>query len=382
MQRIWGIVLVMTLIWACSSDNGSGSGMSDDVDPGPGPTAETFARGPMLANWADNIIIPAYTDFSERLSGLSAELEAFKAESSEANLVALRNAWLEAYKAWQHIDMFEIGPAEAVGLRLNLNSYPSDTTIIESYASKGTYDLKLPSNRVAKGFPALDYLINGLGESDTIIVAKLGSETAKTTYIAYMDAVLKDMRELSDQVLSEWQQGYRDTFVNNEGASATASVDRFVNDYIFYYEKFLRAGKMGIPLGVFSGNTLPGNLEGYYDNDISKVLFLESLNVSQDFFNGKHFASDAKGESLAAYLDALNAIKGGEDLKKIINDQFDTAREQVTALGTFREEIENNDPPSNMLLAYDEVQRIVPLLKVDMVSAMSISIAYVDSDGD
>ncbi len=382
MRKIWGMVLVMTLIWACSSDNGSGSGMSDDVDPGPGTAAETFARGPMLANWADNIIVPAYTDFSQKLTGLSVGLETFKAEGSEANLLALRTAWLEAYKAWQHIDMFEIGPAEAVGLRLNLNSYPSDTTIIESNASKGTYDLKLPSNRVAKGFPALDYLINGLGETDTAIVAKLGSETAKTTYLAYMDAILNDMRELSDQVLSDWQQGYRDTFVNNDGASATASVDRFVNDYIFYYEKFLRAGKMGIPLGVFSGNTLPGNLEGYYDNDVSKALFLEGLNASQDFFNGKHFASEGKDKSLATYLDALNAVKGGEDLTKIINEQFDTAREQVTALGTFREEIENNDPPSNMLLAYDEVQRIVPLLKVDMVSAMSISIAYVDSDGD
>lgn len=382
MRRIWGAFMVLTLIWACSSDNDGGSGMSDDVNPGPGPAGETFERGPMLANWADNIIVPSYTDLSKKLTGLSAGLETFKSEGSAANLVALRTAWLEAYKAWQKVDMFELGPAETVGLRLNLNSYPSDTAIIESNVQNGTYDLKLPSNRVAKGFPALDYLINGLGETDAAIVAKLNSETPQATYIAYMDAVLKDIKELSDQVLSEWQQGYRDTFVTNDGASATASVDRFVNDYIFYYEKFLRAGKMGIPLGVFSGNTLPGNLEAYYDNNVSKVLFLEGLNASQDFFNGKHFESEVTGESLASYLDALNAVKGGEDLNKIINNQFDTAREQVTALGTFREEIENNDPPSNMLLAYDEVQRIVPLLKVDMVSAMSISIAYVDSDGD
>lgn len=382
MRRIWGAFIVLTLIWACSSDNGSGSGISDDVDPGPGTAGETFARAPMLTNWADNIIVPAYIDFSEKLTDLSAGLETFKADGSEANLVALRSVWLEAYKAWQYVEMFEIGPAEAVGLRLSLNSYPSDIAIIEANASKGAYDLKLPSNRVGKGFPAMDYLINGLGETDAAIVAKLGSATAKATYLAYLDAVVKDMIVLSDQVLSEWQQGYRDTFVNNDGATATASVDRFVNDYIFYYEKFLRAGKMGIPLGVFSGNTLPGNLEGYYDNDVSKVLFLEGLKASQDFFNGKHFASEGKGESLATYLDALNVLKGGEDLNKIINEQFDTAREQVTALGTFREEIENNDPPSNMLLAYDEVQRIVPLFKVDMVSAMSISIAYVDSDGD
>ena len=382
MRRIWGALVLLTLIWACSSDNESGSVTSDDIDPSSGPTTETFARGPMLTNWADNIIIPAYTDFSEKLSILSTSLETFKLEGSEANLVILRAAWMEAYKAWQHVDMFEIGPAEVVGLRLSLNAYPTDTTIIESNASMTDYDLKLPSNRVAKGFPALDYLMNGLGETDADIVAKLSSGTTQANYFVYMDAVLGDMQELTDEVLLEWQQGYRDTFVNNDGASATASVDRFVNEYIFYYEKFLRAGKMGIPLGVFSGNTLPGNLEAYYDTDVSKALFLEGLNASQNFFNGKHFTSQETSESLASYLDALNAVKGGVDLTQIINDQFDTAREQVTALGTFREEIENNDPPSSMLLAYDEVQRIVPLLKVDMVSAMSISIAFVDSDGD
>ncbi len=380
MRRIWGAFILVTFIWACSSDNSNGPGMSDDVDPG--PEAVTFDRGAMLANWADNIIIPAYIDFSQKLRVLTASFETFKTEANEANLVALRAAWLNAYTSWQHVDMFEIGPAETAGLRLNLNSYPADTELIGINAASRNYDLALPSNRTGKGFPALDYLINGLGETDADILTSLGEPSEKGTFIPYMEAVVKNIQQLTDQVLSEWQQGYRDTFVNNDGASATASVDRFVNDYIFYYEKFLRAGKMGIPLGVFSENTLPGNLEAYYGVDVSKVLCLEALHAFRDFFNGKHFGADQTGESLASYLDALNAIKGGEDLKRIINDQFDTAHEKVSMLGTFREEIENHNPPSDMLLAYDEVQRIVPVLKVDMVSAMNISIAYVDSDGD
>ena len=35
-----------------------------------------------------------------------------------------------------------------------------------------------------------------------------------------------------------------------------------------------------------------------------------------------------------------------------------------------------------MLEAYDELQRAVVLLKVDMIQAMNISIDYVDADGD
>ena len=37
---------------------------------------------------------------------------------------------------------------------------------------------------------------------------------------------------------------------------------------------------------------------------------------------------------------------------------------------------------TKMLEAYDELQKAVILLKVDMMQALSISVDYVDSDGD
>ena len=224
-------------------------------------------------------------------------------------------------------------------------------------------------------------MINGLGETDEEILARYTGAN-KEALIVYVETVLADMTTLTETVIADWKNGYRDTFVANDGASATASVDRFVNDYIFYYEKFLRAGKMGIPLGLFSGSTLPQNIEAFYNEDSSNTLFLVGLQSVQDFFNGKHFGETTTGESLASYLDALNTIKDGDDLKTIINNQFNLARTMVTGLDTFRNEIENNTPPTDMLLAYDEVQRVVPMLKVDMVSAMSISIDFVDADGD
>ena len=367
--------MVLSLAWACSTDNDS-----DIIDPAPGSEV-TFERGSMLANWADNIIIPSYTAFSADLEALNASFNLFRADASEDNLSALRASWMKAYKTWQRVDMFEIGPAETVGFRLNMNIYPTDTQKIDANVSSGSYDLSLSSSRDAKGFPALDYLINGLADTDAAIVAKFNA-TDKEALLTYMQAVLEDMTSLTDTVLNGWQQGYRDSFVANDGASSTASVDRMVNDYIFYYEKFLRAGKMGIPLGVFSGTTLPGNVEAYYESDISNTLFLEGLTAVQDFFNGKHYNSSASGESLASYLDALNTLKGGEDLAGIINAQFTASKERVAGLSPFRSEIENNNPPTEMLLAYDEVQKAVPMLKVDMVSAMSISVDFVDADGD
>lgn len=375
MKKIVGAVIFIALVWACSSDNEGESPVDNSGQE------LTFERATMLSNWADNIIIPSYVAFAAELDALTISFDTFKADASVSNLSNFRAAWVSSYKMWQRVSMFEIGPAETVGLRLNMNIYPTNSEKIEGFIAAGTYNLSLSSSRDAKGFPALDYLINGLGEDDAAIVAKFNT-TDNDAMIAYTEAVLTDMTTLSNGVLAEWNAGYRDTFVNNDGASATASVDRFVNDYIFYYEKFLRAGKMGIPLGVFTGTTLPQNVEAYYKEDISNELFLEGLAAVQDFFNGKHYGLSTTGESLGTYLDKLSTVKEGENLSDIINAQFNTARTAVSGLGSFRTEIEDNTPPTNMLLAYDAVQKAVPMLKVDMVSAMSISIDFVDADGD
>ena len=291
------------------------------------------------------------------------------------------SAFETAYKSWQRVSMFEVGPAEQTGLRLNVNTYPSDINLIETSIESGEFNLELPSNRDAKGFPAIDYVLNGIAPSqDDVLAIYTGANANK--YFNYLKAIADDIENRVTAVTNEWNATYRNTFVINTGSSATASVDRFVNDFIFYYEKFLRAGKLGIPLGVFTGETAPNTLEALYSPELSRELFLEGLNATQDFFNGKHANSVASGESLSSYLKALNTLKNNDALEDLINTQFNLARNQFANLTNFKEEIENNNPPTNMLLAYDEVQRVVPLLKVDMVSAMSISIDFVDADGD
>lgn len=386
-MRKFKFVLVLfagLLISACSNDASDDSTPTDPDGGGNGGDGGVvaFDRGGMLANWADNIVIPAYDAFLGDLATLKTSFESFRNSPDETTLATLRNDWLEAYLGWQRISMFEIGPAEEDGLRLNINTYPSDAVLIETHASSGSYDFTLPSNRDAKGFPALDYLLHGVGQTDQEVLGAYTDAGTGPAYLQYFEDVLKDIEARVAPVSDAWKSGYRDTFVANDGASATASTDRFVNDYIFYYEKFLRAGKMGIPLGVFTGSPEPQTLEAYYSPGIGNLLFLEGLDAAQDFFNGVHFGSSQRGESLASYLRELNTVKNGVALDDLINDQFDLAREMVAGLGAFKAEIEENTPPTDMLMAYDEVQRVVPLLKVDMVSAMSIAIDFVDADGD
>ena len=375
MKRILSMLVFISLVVACSSDNGNFD-PETPVDGGGDPQEVTFERSTMLTNWADNIIIPSYESFVNEMNNVLTAFENFKSEANTTNLESLRAAWLTAYKSWQHVSMFEIGPAEDIDFRLHMNIYPTDSEKINGFVSSGSFDLDLPSNRDAKGFPALDYLLNGIDIDDAAIVSKYNGND-KEALLNFLDALLIDMKERSASVLGDWKDNYRNTFVANDGSSATASSDRFINDYVFYYEKFLRAGKLGIPLGVFSGVQATNTVEAFYYDGLSNELLQEALHAVQDFFNGKHFNSSTTGESMASYLISLDR----QDLTDDINAQFDSGRAALLDLQSFSIELEV-DPAINMLSAYDEVQKAVSMLKVDMFSAMSISVDYVDADGD
>lgn len=122
-------------------------------------------------------------------------------------------------------------------------------------------------------------------------------------------------------------------------------------------------------------------MEAYYSNGFSKALFNEALTASVNFFNGTHFEAEVDGQSLDDYLDYLNTIKDGADLTSLINDQFELARNEAEGLDNdLAAQVETDN--SQMLATYDELQRNVVNLKVDMLQALNINVDYVDADGD
>lgn len=264
----------------------------------------------------------------------------------------------------------------------NDTSYNSDegNTIQENIES-GDYNLELPSNRNTQGFPALDYLLYGLADSNEELLSYYKTNEHADAYKTYVTDLATRIDALTSDVLNQWTSGYRDEFVNNTGNGANSSLDMMVNDYIFYYEKALRAGKIGIPAGVFSGTPLTTHVEGFYSKVYSKTLFLESLSAAQNFFNGQHFGAESSGESLHSYLDYLDTTKDGSSLSNLINSQFEEARIEAQSLqSNLSTQVESNN--TTMLSTYDALQQNVVYMKVDMLQALNINVDYVDADGD
>ena len=365
------LLLLTALIVSCNSDE---SGKSE--------TADNFDREAMLENWADNIIIPSFENFSGETQSLSEAAVTFSEDPSEVNLVALRSAFEEAYLSYQTVALFEVGEAEALDYHNFLNIYPVDATAVIAKAEANSFNLDLPASRDEQGFPALDFLINGLGETDSEIVSFYTSENENAQgYKNYLTSVAERIDALTDTVLADWKNSYRDIFVSNTSSSSTGSVDKFTNDYVMYFEMDLRSGKIGIPAGAFSGNPVPETAEAYYSEDFSKQLYLQALESFRNFFDGEHFNSSQTGPSYRQYLEYLNSISEGEDIAAMINEQLDKVQEQANALNSDLAEQVRTDN-SVMLGAFDELQKVVVLLKIDMLQALDISVDYVDTDGD
>lgn len=359
MQRLLflSFAACLLLITACDSRT---DGADDD-----GPMLPSFDRKAMLEGWANDVIIPAYEATNTASVQLTTSAVNFAGAPSGDKLGALRAEFQSTYLSWQALSPFLMGRAEEINLRFRANTYPTNTELIEQNIASDDFNLELPSQTVAQGFPALDYLL--YADTDQLLAA--GPEAnARREYIATLTLLLRD---LIDSAKAEWTASFVTSFTLNDGNSATASVDRTVNDYLFHYEKFLRAGKVGIPAGVFSDMPLADRSEALYSGQ-SKALFLAALSASASFFTD---------HGLADYLDALNVMRDGELLSAKITDQFAAIAVAADAVDDdFSTQVATDNV--RMLALYDEMQRLVVLLKVDMLQALSINVDFVDADGD
>lgn len=371
-KSILGLLLIFLAVWgisSCKKDSGS-----DPATPDTG--VSDLDRKALLTQWADSLVKPGYQRFDVKMTALKTKSTAFAAAPTVTALQDLRQAWAQAYTEWQRVEVFEFGPAETVTLRNHFNIYPTDVAGIRQNITTGTYNFELATTIPQQGFPALDYLINGVATGDAAIVQ---SYVASAGQRRYLTDITDKMGQLFTTVYGQWTGSYRDTFINSTGTNAGSSLSKVVNAYSLYYERFLRAGKVGIPAGTMSAVAAPEKIETYYYKgtlplDMAKIAH----STVQYVFNGH-----TGGPSLKSYLNALGAkdSRTGQSLSEILNAQFVVSATQLATLGPDLY-VTMQTRRTDAVNSYNEMQKAVRLIKVDMTSAMSISVTYVDNDGD
>lgn len=346
-------------------------------------TKETDRKA-LLANLSDNIIVPAYADFKIQFDDMLAKADVFTATPNTANLIAYRASWRAAYINWQKVEMFDFGPGQTYAIRAHFNIYPTNVSIIQANTAAGNANLEVPASYAAQGFPAIDYLINGIGANDTEIIAAYTTATDAAKKLNYLKRITNQMNTVFTQVYTAWKGNFATNFKSKTAIDAGSSTSTLINGYILNFERYIRSGKIGIPAGSMTpGNSFPEKVEAFYTKDLGLTLAKTAQTATYNFFLGKSYQNQTAGYSIKNYLDALGVkdATSGKLLSELITQQFDLIDVNLNGLqNNLYSEVNNNKP--KMVNTYNEMQKLVRLLKVDMTSAMSVTITYTDNDGD
>jgi hypothetical protein len=361
--RLVGVVLGLLCLPSCGPD-------------GPGDNVE---YSDLFENVADNMIVPRYAQFQSDLSALEAGLNTFDANDVES-LISLQEQFKAAYLSWQSVSVFEFGPAAEYSalLRINCNSFPANVSGIEENIEAGTYNLAFPSNYQAKGLPAFDYLLFHAGQNELL------DELSNASRITYMQDCLADMQSRVDEVVDAWDT-YRDAFVGLEDNDQNSSLSLLFNQYLYDYEK-LKRDKLALPAGFSTHYGIPLDADtSLVEGRFSKMSFQlidANLSALENIYLGVgEDGTDGVGifEKLKEYNAQSTVVDG--DLAVAIQEQFTVCRE---AIGQYTNglpfEIVNNI--SQVQEAFNALQKMVPMIKNDMRSYLSITVTLIDADGD
>lgn len=367
---ILGLAACLAVIQACSKSGGTG---------GSKPGDSSFDRKGLLTNMSTNIILPAYTSFQASASTLNDAVVAFNATPNSTTLTAAQNALVAAYKQWQSTSEYDFGPANQANYRANINTYPTDVNQIGVNITANTYNQDLLANLAAKGLPAIDYLLFGVGADNNAILAQYTVDAKAANRKTYLAALAAEVKTRTTNILNAWNGTYKATFLAADGTDVGSSLGQLVNQLVFDYE-ILKNYEIGIPAGVQSLGTLyPQKVQAYYSK-ASLQLALLHLQAMQNLYQGKSAQGDGLG--LDDYLIKVNAkYTDGRALNDVILAQFATATAKLQALnGTLADNIQTNT--AAVTAAYTELQKLTVLLKTDMTSSLGILITFGDNDGD
>ena len=365
------------------TESSNSSNTSSSVNTSSGTTStntssqsETFDRGTILSNYSENIIIPRYNIFKSSMDNLKNSIETFKSSPTSENYDLLQSDWIDAYKKWQYIEMFNISKAEEIMYNLKMNTYPVSKERIDNNIDTEKTDLSNPNDWSAQGFPGLDYMMHGIAENKDAVIELYSTNSKYGNYLSTLGNLMSDV---TNSVVEDWSS-YKDTFNSSTENTATSAFNMMVNDFVFYFEKGLRTNKIGIPAGRFSSLPLPEKIEAYYYSkngfgNLSKTLVLEARQAATDFFTGSN-SEGVKGPSYSTYLDYLET-----EIGPTVETKLEEAKVRLDNLqDNFINQIADDN--TLMLLAFDALQTIVVNLKTDMLSNFNIAVDYTDADGD
>jgi predicted lipoprotein len=352
---------------ACSSDS-------------PTPNKfDSFDRKGMLQSLGNNVILPAFTEFASKADSLVSQATAFNQQPTATSLAATQALWLRTANAYKRCEVYQFGPlTNALAAAVDFwPTRPANTDSLLVRSPVITEALVAQQGVTVKGLAGLEYaLYHG---SPATALARYTTATDAAKRRDYLLATAQDLRTSARQVRDAWQNGYVSTFAQQDGQSINGSINVTANAVISHID-YIKNSKVGIPAGKKDGTVQPEKVEAY-ESGTSIPQLLNDLTGVERLFTGTG-ATGSTGPGFNALLDHLGATYNGQPLSNQILSQLADCRAKANALGntTLAQAVTQN--PTGVTALYDSLKQLLVLTKVDMVSAVGVTLTFSDNDGD
>lgn len=355
------LLIFLSITSACSDDNGNSN--------------NSFDRKSMLVAYADELIIPAFSNLLSSTEALKTKAEAFLATPNNSSLNELNLAWAEVAEKFQYCNFYDFGPAEtSIGkFSTDIGTFPASPNKIENLISQMSIPGFNPLNnfdRDARGIYGIEYLLFSKNTSQTLSDFSLGLNSNRG---AYLNSIVNDLLQQVQNVTTGWQS-YRSTFINADGIDAGSSASLLFNEFVLGFE-IIKNFKLGLPLGLRAGQSQmePDKVEAFYSGISYRLIQKNFENVVKVYRNTNGIGFD----------DYLKTVSGGEDLVLETEAQIALINDLLLALpsASFSDQITSNYTQQAIEL-HTEMLKLTRYIKSDMSSLLGISITFSSSDGD
>jgi predicted lipoprotein len=336
-----------------------------------------------LRETTEQVILPTYTELSDKTAELAALLDELVAGPQAFDLGALRAAYLVARAPLKEADAFGFGPAVELGASAALDQSPVDASKIDAELSSDA-DLTVAHLRSLgankRGLHAIEYLLFPADDAE-LEAALLSPEASGERRRQFAAAAGSIVAEEAEELRRAWAPGdgdYASRFSQPGGADSVsrevqAGLDTLLNETVVLIEGVANL-KLGRPLGVATGGKIAPETQESERASASLSDMLANLRGIRNIYLGTRDGS--VGTSLSSLVHAKSpsvdvrvraALADTEAALRAIPEPFTTALEEE---------------PGTVQAAYDTTKALKRVLATEALGTLGASLKFSDNDGD
>ncbi len=157
-----------------------------------------------LIDFVNVVALPGYGELKTKAATLNSKVVALDANTTEANLLAAREAWKDLRITWERCEGFLFGPVEDDEYDPETDTWPVSfndlDSLINSSNPLGVSDIEALSQRSLKGYHPMEYILWG----------KNGAQTAATInerQKQYLTSLSLHLKSQAEKLFDSWAPG-------------------------------------------------------------------------------------------------------------------------------------------------------------------------------